>query len=106
VFAGVFAGAGIYLGTQSKNIKNDIKDDIAAGMPPVDNNDPRFFKGKVYAISADACFAIGGIALITAIVYTFRDKGPPSTASVDQRTLALTPQIGSQFAGLGLEGSF
>jgi hypothetical protein len=106
VFAGLFGGAAAYLGTQSKNIRDELRTDIDKGNPPVDNNDPRFFRGKIFAISADACFAIGGIALITAIVYTFRDKGPPSTASYDVRTLALTPQVGSQFAGLGLEGSF
>jgi len=104
VFAGVFAGAGIYLGSQSKSIKNELKDDIAAGMPPVDNNDPRFFRGKVYAIAADSAFAVSGIALITAVVYTFRDKGPPTRASVDVRAMALVPQIGPTYAGLGWEG--
>jgi len=106
VFAGIFGGAAIYLGTQSKNLKTELEEDIAAGMPPVDNNDGRFFKGKVYAIAADACFAVGGIALLTAVYYTFRDKGPPSTASVDQRAQALIPQIGPGYAGLGWEGRF
>lgn len=103
VFAGIFGGAAAYLGTQSKNIKDELSAEIAAGMPPVDNNDSRFLKGKIYAISADACFAVGGIALLTAVYYTFRDKGPPTRASIDVRTLALTPQIGPTFAGLGME---
>jgi tetratricopeptide (TPR) repeat protein len=106
VFAGLFGGAAAYLGTQSKKLNDELTADIAAGAPPVDNNDPRFFRGKVFAISADACFAIGGIALITAVVYTFRNKGPDSSATFDQKSFALVPQIGSQFAGLGLEGSF
>jgi hypothetical protein len=106
VFAGLFGGAAAYLGTQSKKLNDELKTDIAAGNPPVDNNDPRFFKGKAFAISADACFAIGGIALITAVVYTFRNKGPDSSATFDRKSFALTPQVGSQFAGLGVEGSF
>ncbi len=106
VFAGIFGGAGAYLGTQSKNIKSELEKDIAAGMPPVDNNDPRFFKGKVYAISADACFAVGGIALLTAIYYTFRDKGPESVADVGASSVALTPQVSKEFAGLGFGGRF
>lgn len=104
VFAGIFGGAAAYLGTQSKHLKSDLQKEIAAGAPPVDNNDPRFFKGKVYAISADACFAVGGIALLTAIYYTFRDKGPETIADVGGSSVALTPQVGSQYAGLGLEG--
>jgi hypothetical protein len=106
VFAGIFGGAGAYLGTQSKNLKTELETDIAAGMPPVDNNDPRFFKGKIYAISADACFAVGGIALLTAIYYTFRDKGPESKAAVGASSMALTPQLGSEYAGVGLGGRF
>jgi tetratricopeptide (TPR) repeat protein len=106
VFAGIFGGAAAYLGTQANKLQDELKADIAAGNPPVDNNDPRFFKGKVYAISADACFAIGGIALLSAIYYTFRDKGPPTRAQIDVRTLALTPHVGSQYAGIGLEGRF
>jgi hypothetical protein len=103
VFAGLFGGAGAYLGTQSKNLKEELTRDIAAGSPPVDNNDPRFLRGKLFAISADACFAIGGIALLTAVYYTFRDKGPPSRAQIDVRTLAVTPQLSPTFAGLGME---
>lgn len=106
VVAGLFGGAGIYLGTQSKSIKEELQTDINAGMPPVDNNDPRFLRGKVFAIAADGCFAIGGIALLTAVYYTFRDKGPPTRASIDVRALAVRPQVGPTYAGLGMEANF
>src|SRR5213075_284408 len=53
VVAGLFGGAGIYLGKQSQGFRDDLKTDIAAGNPPVDNHDPRFLKGKIYAIAAD-----------------------------------------------------
>ena len=106
VVAGIFGGGGIYLGTQAQNLKNDLQSEIEAGMPPVDNNDPRFLRGKIYAIAADGCFAIGGIALITAIWYTFRDKGPATRAQIDVHTFAVTPQVGPTYAGFGMEGRF
>jgi hypothetical protein len=100
--AGFGAGAW-YLGTQAKNLKTELADDIAAGMPPVDNNDPRFLRGKIYAIAADGCMAIAGITFLTAVYYTFRDKGPASRGQIDVHTLALQPQIGPTYAGLGME---
>jgi len=106
VLTAVFAGGGAYLGTQSENIKEEIQTDIVGGMPPVDNNDPRFLRGKIYAIAADGCFAIAGVTFLTAIYYTFRDKGAPTKASIDVRTMALTPQVGPEYAGLGFGGRF
>ncbi|HEY5944324.1 MAG TPA: PEGA domain-containing protein [Kofleriaceae bacterium] len=106
VLTAAFGGGAIYLGTQSKNIKSELQKDIDAGMPPVDNNDPRFLRGKVYAIAADGCFAIAGITFLTAIYYTLRDKGPPTRAQIDVHALALQPQVGATYAGLGLGGSF
>ena len=103
VLTAAFGGGAAYLGMQAKNLKRDLEADIAAGMPPVDNNDPRFFRGKVYSIAADGAFAIAGVTFLTAIYYTFRDKGPPSRAQIDVRALALTPQIGPTYAGLGWE---
>jgi len=103
VIAAIFGGGGIYLGLQAKNLKTDLQADIDAGMPPVDNNDPRFLRGKIYSIAADGCFAIGGIALATAIWYTFRDKGPPTRAQIDVHTFAVMPQLGPTYAGVGME---
>ncbi len=103
VVSAVFGGAGIYLGLQSQGIHDDIKKAIDAGNPPPDSNDPRLLKGKIYAIAADGTFAIAGITLITAIYYTFRDTGRPSTGMVDVRALTLTPQVGPTYAGLGME---
>ena len=54
-------------------------------------------------IAADATFAIAGITALTAIYYTFRDKGAPSTGLIDVRAIALTPQVGSGYAGVGME---
>ncbi len=106
VIAGIFGGGGIYLGLQAKDLKDQLQKDIDAGMPPVDNNDPRFLRGKIYSIAADGAFAVGGIALITAVIYTIRDKGPATRGSIEARTLALQPVVGSDMAGLTLGGSF
>jgi hypothetical protein len=103
IVTAVFGGAGIYCGLQASKLHDDLQKGIAAGNPPVDSNDPRILKGKIYAISADAGFAIAGITALTALYYTFREKGAPSTATVDVRALALQPQIGSHYAGLGME---
>lgn len=106
VVAAAFGGAGVYLGLQSQKLHDDVTKEIAAGMPPPDSADPRLFKGKIYAITADAAYAIGGLTLITAIYYTFRDKGAPSTGLMDVRALALEPQIGSHYAGVGIGGGW
>ena len=82
-----FGGGGIYLGLQANKLHDELKNEIDAGMPPPDSNDPRFLRGKIYAIAADAAFALAGITALTAIYYTFRDKGPPSTGA-DRRPRA------------------
>jgi len=102
LLAAGFGGGGAYLGLQANQLRDALKKEIAAGKPPPDSNDPRFLRGKYYAIGADAAFAIGGIAALSAVYYTFRDKGAPSTGVIDVRSIALTPSIGPGYAGLGM----
>jgi hypothetical protein len=106
VLAAGFGAGGIYLGLQSNKYRDALDGDIGGGDPPVDPDDPRFFKGKAFAIAADATFVIAGITALTAIYYTFREKGEPSKALIDVRALALQPQIGPGYAGLGMGMSF
>ena len=106
VLAGGFTVGGIVLGMQANGIRDDLKKEIAAGMPPPDNNDPRYTKGKIFAIAADVTFVIAGISALTAVYYTFRDKGQPSTGLIDVRAMALSPQVGPGYAGLGMEVSW
>jgi hypothetical protein len=106
VLTAAFGGGAIYLGTQAKNLKSDLQKDIDLGMPPVDNNDPRFLRGKIYSIAADGCFAIAGVTFLTAIYYTLRDKGQASSGTIDVHALALQPQVGATYAGIGIGGSF
>lgn len=97
-----FGAGGFYLGSQANSIRDDLRKEIAAGTTPPDSNDPRLTKGKIYAIAADATFAIAGITALTAIYYTFREKGAPSTGLIDVRALALRPEFGPGYAGLGM----
>jgi tetratricopeptide (TPR) repeat protein len=103
VLAGAFAGGGVYLGMRANDLSDELKKDIEMGQPPPDQNDSRFTEGKIYAIAADGLYVVAGVTALTAIYYTFRDKGAPSTALIDVRALAITPQVGPQFAGANLE---
>lgn len=102
VLAAGFGGGGVVLGLQANKYRDDLKKEIAAGNPPPDSNDPRFNKGKIFAIAADAAYAVAGITALTAVYYTFRDKGAPSTGLIDVRALALRPELGPGYAGLAM----
>jgi tetratricopeptide (TPR) repeat protein len=106
VFSGLFIGGGVYLGLTANGIKSELEDEIAAGLPPPDPGDSRFQKGKIFAIAADAAFGLGALSALTAIYYTFRDKGAPSSGSVDIKAVALEPQVGPGYAGLNMEMSW
>jgi tetratricopeptide (TPR) repeat protein len=97
-----FGGGGVFLGLQAKKYRDDLRKEIDAGSPPVDTRDGRFTKGKIFAIAADASFALAGITAVSAIYYTVREKGPPTTGLMDIRSIALEPQIGPGYAGLGM----
>jgi hypothetical protein len=103
VLAAGFGGAGIYLGLQSNKYRDELQKEIDAGNPPPDTEDPRYTRGKIFAIAADVTYVIGGITALTAIYYTFRDKGRPSTGLIDVRAMAVSPHIGPDYAGLGME---
>nr|HEX4315698.1 PEGA domain-containing protein [Kofleriaceae bacterium] len=106
ILAAGFTGAGIYLGVESNHLRDDLKTDINKGSPPPDSNDPRFLRGKIFAISADAAFGLAGITALTAIYYTFRDKGAPSTGLIDVRALSLVPTVGPDYGGVAMGGHF
>ncbi|HKA86521.1 MAG TPA: PEGA domain-containing protein [Haliangiales bacterium] len=100
-FAAVFLTGGIVLGLQSNSTYNGIKDDIAAGKPPVFPDDSRYTKGKIFAIASDACFAIGIVTAATGVVSLLLDKGPDSTGLGETKELGgITPVVGPGFAGV------
>lgn len=102
VVGAVFGGVGIWAGLQASSIHDDLQKAITTGPPPA-SNDSRFLKGKLYAIGADSAFAISAITIGTAIYYTFRDKGVPSTALIDAKSVTVIPEVNSNYAGLGME---
>jgi hypothetical protein len=102
VVGAVFGGVGIWAGLQANSIHDDLQKAITNGPPPA-SNDSRYLKGKLYAIGADAAFAISAISIGTAIYYTFRDKGAPSTALIDAKSVTVIPELNSNYAGLGME---
>jgi hypothetical protein len=106
IVAALFAGGGIYCGVQANQLRDDLNKAIMAGNPPPDSNDPRILKGKIYAIAADAGYGIAAIAGLSALYYTFRQNGAPSTASIDIRAIAVRPEVSPSYAGLGLGGHF
>ena len=106
VFAAGFTGAGAFLGVQANHYRDEVKRDIAAGKVPPDSNDPRLDKGKLFAIAADATFVVAGITALTAIYYTFRDKGAPSTGLIDVRAIAIEPTIGPGYGGVSMGWRF
>jgi outer membrane receptor for ferrienterochelin and colicins len=103
VFAGVFIGGGIWAGREARALEDELAAEIAAGAPPPARDDPRFTRGKAYAIGADAAFVVGGASLLAAVYYTLRDKGAPSTGTTDVRAIALTPEVAPGYAGVGME---
>lgn len=106
ILAAGFGGGAVYLGLQSNKLRDDLKKGIDTGTPPIDSNDPRFLKGKLFAIGADACIGLASITALTAIYYTFRDKGAPSTGLIDVRALAIQPEIGPNYGGVAIGGHF
>ncbi len=105
ILAAGFGGGGIYLGLQANSLRDELRAGIS-GTPPIDSNDPRFTRGKIYAIAANVAFGLAGVTALTALYYTFRDKGAPSTGLIDVRAIALTPQLSPGYAGMGMEMRF
>ncbi len=106
LFAAGFAGGGIWLGREANKLHDQLAAEIEAGDPPPDSADPRFKRGKYFAMGADAAYGVAGIIGLAAIYYTFRDKGASSTAVIDVRSLALIPDLGPDHAGLAMEMSW
>jgi len=106
IFSAAFLGGGIYLGMEATKIRDELQTAIDNGNPPIDQEDPRFAKGKYMAIGANAAYGLAGIIGLAAVYYTFRDKGASSTATLDVRALALTPVIGPEYSGLSMELSW
>ena len=99
IFSAAFFAGGIYAGVKYRGLDRDIKDvEDMGGMPDPDDVDAR----KYYGIGALVGLGLGVATGITAVYYTFRDKGAPSTGQIDIRAVALAPEVGPGYAGLAL----
>lgn len=82
VIGAAFVGAGIYFGTESNRIYDQLEADRAAGV--LEPDDSRVTKGRWYSIGADAGFAIGGVLGIIATYNFVRDPLPDSSMKADK----------------------
>jgi hypothetical protein len=68
--------------------------------------DKNFDRKDQIKIGAYVGWGLGGVIGLSAVYYTFRDKGPPSTGQIDVRAVALEPVVGKDYAGLSVGGRF
>jgi hypothetical protein len=106
VLSALFAGGGAFAAMRSKEIQEELEAEIAAGNPPPDSGDPRFKLGKYYSWGANAGFALGGVTFLTALYYSFRDKGKPSSGTTDVKSISVNPIWQPGYAGIGLGARF
>ena len=92
VLSGAFVGGGVYAITQSNN------DTCPVGKSKDD--DPNGKGEDICAYTAYGMFALGGATFFTGVYYLFRDKGAPSTGTIEQRDLAFGPGLAPGYAGL------
>jgi tetratricopeptide (TPR) repeat protein len=84
IIAGVTLGTGIWLGTESDRIYDELEADRRAGV--LTSDDDRTTKGKWLAIGADAGFVLTG-ALAGLATYNFlKDPLPESSIQLERRT--------------------
>lgn len=106
IVGAAFVGGGLFALNTAQGIRDEISDDIAAGNPAVTQEDGRFLEARIWSIAGHTAVGLGAITGAFAIYYTFRDKGPPSTGTVDVKAVAVQPQVAPGYAGVGVGGSF
>ncbi len=104
VLSALFLGGGIYAGLQAKDREDGLAKDVAAGRL-IDNNDPRVGEGKLWAIGANVAFGLSAITGLMSL-YNFIRSGPPSTAEVEDKSVAITPMALPGGGGLFASGGF
>jgi hypothetical protein len=104
VVAALLIGGGAYVGHLSQANHDAIQSDINNHVL-IDNNDPRFLRGKIEAIGADVLYGVGAIVAVTAVFGLFA-HGPDSTGVADSKKVSLTPTMSPDGGGLSLWGRF
>jgi hypothetical protein len=96
LFTGVFAGGGYYLGKLAKD-----EPDENVTMNPDGSTTTKDNKKKDFlTYGSYAAYGLAGVSFLTGCWYLIRDKGPPSTATVDSRDMSWAPAVGPGYAGV------
>ncbi len=84
IIAGVTLGTGIWLGTESDRVYDELAADRRAGV--LTSDDDRTTKGKWFAIGADAGFVLTGVLAGLATYNFLKDPLPESSIQLERRT--------------------
>jgi hypothetical protein len=110
VVAAAFAGGGLYALDRAQGIRDELRAQIDGSGGAVDQGvsqeDGRFTEARVWSAGGHAGLGLAAVTGALAIYYTFRDKGPPSTGTVDVKAVSIEPQVSPTYAGFGLGGRF
>jgi hypothetical protein len=125
IIGAAFIGAGSYLGIKSNQLHSELEADRKAGV--LESDDERIKRGRLFAIGADAGFAIGGVLAILATVNFIKDPLPesgtraerpvefgkpsarkpaPPRQSASRPSFDIGPQLGTRGGGFVIGGSF
>lgn len=83
IIGGVVIGAATYFGVESNRLHTNLERDRDLGV--LDEDDERITRGKLYAIGADAGFAVGGVLGILSVYSFLKDPLPESTITQGKR---------------------
>jgi hypothetical protein len=82
VLGAAFIGAGVYFGTESNRIYDQLEQDREQGR--LEQNDSRATKGLWYSVGANVGFAAGGVLGVLATYNFIKDPLPPSSIRSDK----------------------
>lgn len=105
VLSAAFIGGGIVLGVMANGVEDDLKSDQQQGV--LTNDDSRYRKGEILAISADVSFGLGAVFGLFAVYNFLKDPTPDSEARVSKpQDWAFAPYLDPTGAGLQLGRRF
>jgi len=86
LFSAALAGGGYYLGTLAEDEKN---------KPMPDDQ-----KETIFTYGSYGAYGLAGLSFVTGCWYLIRDKGPPSSATIDSRDMSFAPAVGPGYTGV------
>jgi len=81
IIGAVFIGAGVYFGVESNRLSDELEEDRRKGV--LEQEDERATRGRWFAVSANAGFAIGGVLGVLATYNFIKDPLPESSQKSD-----------------------